>query len=363
MAPKKCRPATSHFAARELVDEWANVLKLRDPGFKWDGSSYQGKGASIHVDSLKSHEAGLVGLLKVAPSGFPSHTDLRSALAHLQVRHGILADDKLVTQTLSDDATEAWRLMAKHIYTLAKNPGTCVPSLRSLVAKIVLPKNYDATEEDVRASSARGSDEPEKANSSRLDEEQVAKLYDMPMDVDGDEQEDIEMLSIRCSCSECVQRAKKAKKLGTISIEDDEVVPVQASGKIPVANPKAGKQRLETKPPSSDSGASRRKKYNSKSAPRTSQEVRKPKKPKKQAKTTTKEDEQQETLIDMPIKLVHRQNGKTKPEAYLLAGGKYLAGLSYRKNANYLEDAKALKIKIEAKEVATVESARAFLKG
>ena len=62
----------------------------------------------------------------------------------------------------------------------------------------------------------------------------------------------------------------------------------------------------------------------------------------------------------MPIQVVHRKRGKATPEAYLMAGGKYLIRQSSVKTPNYLEDIKALKLKIEAKHIITLEMAQVF---
>ena len=251
MGAKRSRPRTSHFAVHELVEKWKHLLALRDVGFRWDGSSYQGKGTSIHIDSMILHEPALHGLLEVAPSGFPSHGDLRATIAHLQDKLGILSDDKVVTQTARDDATEAWRLMAKHAYNLAKDksPSADVPQLQSLIAKIVLPKFETlGSEDDISmhgSTCGQGGAEVHGSVSSHsadapLQAAEVAKMFDLS---DCEEENDVEVISMRCSCPECARRLSKARSLGVITI-DDECKHMTAS--IPIPNPMRGQQRLDS---------------------------------------------------------------------------------------------------------------------
>ena len=66
--------------------------------------------------------------------------------------------------------------------------------------------------------------------------------------------------------------------------------------------------------------------------------------------------------ISKPVKLVPRKSGKVKPQAYLLAGGRYLCGQSSTRTSSYLQDVKALLMKIENKEVGNVEAAKKWLR-
>ena len=75
-----------------LLSEWKELLILRDPGFMWDGASYEKSRrsqAAANVAGLVLHYPALLPLIKMAPSGFPSHKDLRSVFEKAQGQHNI----------------------------------------------------------------------------------------------------------------------------------------------------------------------------------------------------------------------------------------------------------------------------------
>lgn len=367
MAPKRCRPRTCHFAKHDLVEKWSDLLNLRDAGFQWDGSSYQSnKSSGINVEGLKLYERPLEGLLQVATSGFPAHLDLRCTFSHLQAKYGILSSDKVVTQQACDDATENWRLMAKMMYNL-KKAGTDVPSLRHLIEIIELPKHESHEDDDSRASEPRRAEAQDSAEApprpeSFLQLQDVEELYKMDIDIEASDEEgvEVEMVSMRCSCPECVQRSNTAKNMQTIVIQDEHDEEKKPKPTIPIANPKSGHQRHETV----SAEPQTRQKYSTKQAPRTSSEMVGTARAKEKAKKGQRRQRASGTAtsIPRPIRMVHRKSGKAKPEAYLLAGGKYLAGQSSARTSKYFEDVQELKVKIEANEVVFVQAARAWLR-
>lgn len=360
MGLKRSRPRTSHFAVHGLVDKWQALVELRDPGFNWDGSSYPKGNKAVNIDALEAYARPLQGLLEMAPSGFPSHGDLRNTLSFLQSKYGIFSRDKRVTQRTCDEAAEAWRLMAKHIYNIKKAGTPVGPSLQLLVGTIALPKREgDEDEQSSFGASNKPGDElsegcprpsPSRSSLGLKEVEEMFHVEAVSSD-DDDDRDEVELLEMRCACEECVQRGVKAKSLGTIVVDVEE-----HKRQIPVANPIAGQQRQET------AKALARRRYRTKATPRTLGET---------APTTAKNTKKKQRRpldlhkpILLPLKLVHRQSGKTKPEAYLLSGGnKYVAGQSSASNSSYLEDMKALKAKIEANEIGSAMAARLWLKG
>ena len=66
--------------------------------------------------------------------------------------------------------------------------------------------------------------------------------------------------------------------------------------------------------------------------------------------------------IPKPVKLVHRKSGKVKPQAYLLAGGRFLCGQSSTRTSSYLQNVQTLLMKIENNEVGNVEAAKKWLR-
>ena len=151
MAPKRCRPRACNFAVHELQAKWQPFLDLRDAGFEWDGSQFCIK--TLSNESLAVYSQPLEGFLQVASSGFPSHLDLRNILAHLQSKYGIFSQDKNVTMTACNDAADAWRAMAKQLYTLKKSE-VDVPSLRHLIEIVQLPK-HQADQQETESNSSK----------------------------------------------------------------------------------------------------------------------------------------------------------------------------------------------------------------
>ena len=144
----------------ELQAKCQLFLDLRDAGFEWDGSQFCIK--TLSNESLAVYSQPLEGLLQVASSGFPSHLDLRNTLAHLQSKYGIFSQDKIVTMAACNEAADAWRAMAKQLYTPKKSE-VDVPSLRRLIEIVQLPKHqadHQETESNSSKATARASSPP-----------------------------------------------------------------------------------------------------------------------------------------------------------------------------------------------------------
>eukprot|EP00959_Pyramimonas_sp_CCMP1952_P160034 3347301-Pyramimonas_sp.AAC.1 len=389
MAPKRIRPRIYHFVVDDLISKWQEILNLRDPGFHWDGSSFDSK--ATDYSSLEKYRTPLQGLLELAPSGFPSHVDVRSTFAKLQKRYGIFSSDNVVNERALDESTAAWRLMAKQIYNLKKND-IDIPSLRNLTAIIKLPGEVpESSGGDTSSSRGTSSERPPPEKALNLEDvEQLYNVGDNQSEEECYEAEDVEcqMLSMTCHCPECA-KMRSSSGIDAIIIDDEgddkpldkkpakpkdkkpakpeDKKPAKPedktpAGAIPVPNPIAGKQRFDTTMVPKVRFKSKR--------PLTIPNLLgvKPTKPMKSAKKQSPTSKKKVGLdpkacIPMPISIVHRKTSeKAKlPEAYLMAGGKFLAAQSSAKCASYLENAKELKIKIEAKEVRAPEAAKKWL--
>ena len=130
-----------HVQPEDLIKDWGELLNLRQPGFKWDGSS----GVDLDMRGrLAVNAAPLMQILKHAPSGFPAHGDLANVFASLQASHGIVDESKKPMPKACTDAAETWRLLAKEVYKLKKNGEQCAP-IQDLIDSIVLPSSQSAS--------------------------------------------------------------------------------------------------------------------------------------------------------------------------------------------------------------------------
>ena len=93
---RRARPTVSHFDVKALEDAWAPLARLRDARWSWDGGSYTAntRTKTPHGPGLLLHYDALHPLLRLAPTGFPSHPQLKSALESLNKQFGILEVDK-----------------------------------------------------------------------------------------------------------------------------------------------------------------------------------------------------------------------------------------------------------------------------
>ena len=124
-----------------------------------------------HIEGLKQYSHLLGPLIDVARSGFPAHGDLRTCILQLNTELDILGVEPAFAWRAASEATDMFRIMAKHLYNLRKS-GEEVPGLDHIISKIMLP-----------------SDMGHAASSDSLDPEQVDKLFtDMP-DIEEEEEE------------------------------------------------------------------------------------------------------------------------------------------------------------------------------
>ena len=113
------RPTTFHFHSPKLVEDWKPLAELKEPGFKWDGTSYgRGRQDTPNVTDLAKHTAALDALISMAPSGFPAHTDLRATFLALQETTPIMEGPDKYHFNIATDSADNWRVMCRHIYKL-----------------------------------------------------------------------------------------------------------------------------------------------------------------------------------------------------------------------------------------------------
>ena len=115
------RPKVRHFCAVDVVAELGGLLKLRDPGFLWDGTS--GIAGDV-VARLKIYAKVLAIILKFACTGFPAQGDLQEVFMILQAKHKVLAESGGEAPKLCTDAAVEYRGMCKQIYDFKKE-GKC----------------------------------------------------------------------------------------------------------------------------------------------------------------------------------------------------------------------------------------------
>ena len=86
------RPPVGHFSPGILANRWSRFAALKDPGFNMLGTDYESTARSQFGDdkSLELHGEALASLVGCAPTGFPSHYDLRATILQLHTSHNIL---------------------------------------------------------------------------------------------------------------------------------------------------------------------------------------------------------------------------------------------------------------------------------
>ena len=118
-AKRQPRPKTIHFESSNLGENWKPLAELKEPGFKWDGTSYgRGRQDTPNVSDLAKHTAALDPLISMAPSGFPAHSDLRAAFLALQEATTIFEGPAKYHFNIATDAADNWRVMCRHLYKL-----------------------------------------------------------------------------------------------------------------------------------------------------------------------------------------------------------------------------------------------------
>ena len=140
---RRKRPTTTNFKAAELVESWKERTNLRDPGFQWDGSGYgkPSRSSGIDEESISTYAKPLKVLLTLAPTGFPSHPDLRRAFVILNQRFNALQVSQRQEEKAASEAADKWRIMCRDVYnaTKKKNKEGYSDAMTELIALIHHP--------------------------------------------------------------------------------------------------------------------------------------------------------------------------------------------------------------------------------
>ena len=146
------RPLTSRFCSRSLAASLKPLAQVKGQvlGFKWDGSSYESLSRNRHpnVGSLEVHAEPLQHILAAAPTGLPRFKMLRVTFLALHADYDIFGDvEPRHLFKVATESTDNWRIMARHVYELAKAGGSCegYDKVAALVAGIVLPSGTPPT--------------------------------------------------------------------------------------------------------------------------------------------------------------------------------------------------------------------------
>ena len=367
--PRAKRPRTVGPDVASLVEKWTPLAALRDPGYTWDGALYAKPTRETGPDrvSLSMHKGALKLLLAECPTGFPSQVRLRDVLMELHQRHHILGCADRFVYKCANESADIWRVMCRDLYEMKKKQkkdsaprenqdvqelidmidtsdqeatwGTSLSSA-SLDAAASASVHVDAVEQATGV--PKTADAVEQATGVPKTAEEVERAFQMSWRQNSDHDEgihisdasgddDVIMVAAVCRCLEC--RRHRA---------------------VPVPSAARSGQRRETQV---------RRRLRSKQMAPLEPAPKHTKKPKLKAKLkanklkgkTGKMQLCPNDAIEFPTSVVHRQKlsrGKQQ-EAYVMGGGKYVAGLSVTASREYLAHVEQLKMLIDEKKITT----------
>ena len=248
---RRPRPKESQFVSTTLADKWDATAVLKDPGFAWDGTGYgSSRNQAIDETSMLPYAKALQTLLEVAPSGFPAQKSLKDTFEEMDKRHGILCCDARFVQRAASLASDAWRVMTKHLYNAAQaEKALANKELQQLVKMIRLPSAEDdggaalgsggSFDGSPSAAVAAG---PEEGDCADMSAQAVRALF--PRMAEGDPEaektdvefsdSDVELCGMKCNCQAC-------REARTVDLTGGEGSPV------PIPNAELGGQKRETK--------------------------------------------------------------------------------------------------------------------
>ena len=363
MASRAPRPTTSYFSVSDLKAAWKSDAEFKNPGFRWDGSDYtKGRAGAPDKAGLVKHSRPLAALLKLAPSGFPSHGLVRQTLMDLHSSDKIFVDVGVDRAwKVASDAADVWRVMCKHVYNVAKTPN--VPDdLKDLAGLIRTSQPSQSPAPPAAPAPAAPALQPHGAEFPDFD----GDLEQDDAHGDNDAEDSVEFISEKCMCPDCVAAR------GPVVIEED-APEAQAGGApqedIEIPDCSRGGQRKQT--------VSKRLRIRGKTAPVVNKAQQgssssrlgrgtagKPMKAMKAKKT--KNAAVATAAINLPVSMVSRAS---KPgrlgEAYVMhrtaSGYKYVAGQVESQSASYYQNVKALMAELKNGAITTIQDAKAFL--
>ena len=372
MAARAPRPKTKHFSSASLVEAWTPLLKLREPGFRWDGSSSEDQYEwSVPVAKVMLYRKPLEALVSLADTGFPAHGDLEKTLHLIQKSFPAAFNVEQLGNRVLSEIVVAWRSMCKTLYELKKSG--CFPAeIQGLVDKIVLPIDPQVASRSSMfqqvasrssmlphvpascptfqqvASRSSESDSCLTVQHSKSDScltvQQVADMFEKA-DTDEDDS-DVEVVAVRCGCEKCMAARGEGEKKDAPPIPKGEGEKKDAP---PIPSAAKGGQRKETE-------ASRRLRKKTTVA-KAKTKAMKAMKTMKAMKATKKA---KSTVVAPPCQIVKRIKDKA---AYILAKDKvYVASASFsRSGPLYLKAIGRLAEEIDKGSIVDVGKAREWL--
>ena len=319
------RPKTMAFVPELLYNEWEPLARKPLWGWSWDCKEYRkSRGASPDEVILRRFAVPLTSLLTLCPSGFPAQDNLAYTLAMLQENMNVFGQlTAPQAHKTCANAAEIWRTMCKHVYNLSKEKiwPTRVNNLCAIIIHPQKPSSstamgsnsalpdtqLDSALPDTQPGSALPDTIPDTLSPQEVDD--MWPKHDVDADDISDDSGSVELLDVKCNCSECTG--------------------VAASRTVPVPVAKEGAQRIETV----KTGSKRRVMKGA------------------------------NVMIQLPVKPLHRNRHPLKgyPETYIMMKNrKYVVSQSANASPHHRANIAKLIEKIEKGEIKDTWAAREF---
>jgi hypothetical protein len=368
------RPKTIHVDPVSLAKDLNELAKQKDPGFTWAGAEYTKASRSLSADvtGLSRFEKPLKVLLSQAPTGFPSHSSLRSTFLTLQESHNIFGELQPSQQfKIANHSADVWRIMCKDVYNLSKLK--TIPPAAIALCNLIEKSTESPSKKAGEEMAGSGSD-------AFLD---PATIDDMFPHMD-ESSSDAEIVEIRCRCQRCSERGNITKTTdeascspaaaavqtatedptcaatGQKTTEDSacaSAVDVKttledsvcagplrttseaSSSTVPIPHAARGGQRKQT-----DQSRGEVKKKPTKKKPTKKKPTKKKPTKKKPAAAAAAAAVPVNFTIKLPVQVVYRKSGNKIAETYIMQKDpkQYIAGHSEKRSTNHKENVEAL---------------------
>ena len=217
--PRKPRPKTIAFVPEVLYNEWEPLARKPLWGWSWDCKEYsKSRDASPDEFTLRRFAVPLTSLLTLCPSGFPAQANLAHTLAMLQKNMKVFGQlTAPQAHKTCADAAELWRTMCKHVYNLSKEKiwPTRVNNLCAIIIHPPKPSSstamgsnsalpdtqLDSALPDTQPGSALPDTIPDTLSPQEVDD--MWPKHDVDADDISDDSGSVELLDVKCNCSEC----------------------------------------------------------------------------------------------------------------------------------------------------------------
>ena len=279
------RPPSVVVSPPEVVKNWLPWLEKKFPGFSWSGKHYArcGRSQSADVPGLLSHKDPLVELIKLAPTGFPTHVSLRETFQLADSKYNILEDEGMGRFDAASKAADRWRKMCGDVYQFKKS-GVYDAALEPLVSLIQIRSSTASPASTTPPASKAPSEAASSASpvaplaasaTSSVAPAKIpeigAALRDFPEFEDfdteaaavDDSDDEVELVRVICLCPDCVTpvpsavaggqrpqpqpQAETAKSISTYRLRCKTTLPLGPSGKAETTLPSAKVVKTKTK--------------------------------------------------------------------------------------------------------------------